>query len=462
MAHPVGHSAYFRSSEDGAEVAFAVADELQGHGLGTILLAHLAQVADEHGIATFEAEVLPQNHRMIEVFRESGFPVEVRSVPGSIHVELPTSFGSEAVKRFEDRDRSAAAAAVGRFIAPRSVAVIGASRERDTVGGQIFHNLLDAGFEGTAYPVNREAEVVQSVRAYRSVGEIPGPIDLAVIAVPAAAVIDVVRECAGQGVPAVVVISAGFAEVGAEGAELQRELLEVCRQGGVRLVGPNCLGVVNTAAGVRLNATFAPRMPEPGNVGFISQSGALGLAFIELSGDRNLGLSSFASVGNRADITANDLLEYWESDPGTDVALLYIESFSDPRRFSRVAPRVGRVKPIVVVKSGRSAAGARATSSHTGAMLAASDVTVDALFQQAGVIRTDSLAEMLDVASMLANQPLPEGRRVAVLTNAGGPGIMCADACEASGLELPPLPAQIQERLSGSCRPRRRSGIRST
>ena len=199
---------------------------------------------------------------------------------------------------------------------------------------------------------------------------------------------------------------------------------------------------------MRLNATFAPRMPEPGNVGFISQSGALGLAFIELSGDRNLGLSSFASVGNRADITANDLLEYWESDPGTDVALLYIESFSDPRRFSRVAPRVGRMKPIVVVKSGRSAAGARATSSHTGAMLAASDVTVDALFQQAGVIRTDSLAEMLDVASMLANQPLPEGRRVAVLTNAGGPGIMCADACEASGLELPPLPTQIQERLS--------------
>jgi acetate---CoA ligase (ADP-forming) len=325
--------------------------------------------------------------------------------------------------------------------------VIGASRERETVGGQTFHNLLEAGFEGTAYPVNREAEVVQSVRAYASIGEIPGQIDLAVIAVPAAAVVEVVRECAEHGVPAVVVISAGFAEVGPEGAERQRQLLEVCREGGVRLVGPNCLGVVNTSPDVRLNATFAPRMPEPGNAGFISQSGALGLAFIELSGDRNLGLSSFASVGNRADITANDLLEYWESDPGTDVALLYIESFSDPRRFSRVAPRVGRTKPIVVVKSGRSQAGARATSSHTGAMLAASDVTVDALFQQAGVIRTDSLAEMLDVASLLANQPLPEGRRVAVLTNAGGPGIMCADACEAAGLELPPLPAEVQERL---------------
>jgi acetate---CoA ligase (ADP-forming) len=444
---PVGHSTYIRSSPEAAEVAFAVADALQGRGLGTILLAHLAEVADEQGISAFFAEVLPENHRMIEVFRESGFPVAVRSEPGSIRVELPTSFSSEALRRFEERDRTAAAAAARRFIEPRSVAVIGASRERETVGGQTFHNLLEAGFEGTAYPVNREAEVVQSVRAYASIGEIPGQIDLAVIAVPAAAVVEVVRECAEHGVPAVVVISAGFAEVGPEGAERQRQLLEVCREGGVRLVGPNCLGVVNTSPDVRLNATFAPRMPEPGNAGFISQSGALGLAFIELSGDRNLGLSSFASVGNRADITANDLLEYWESDPGTDVALLYIESFSDPRRFSRVAPRVGRTKPIVVVKSGRSQAGARATSSHTGAMLAASDVTVDALFQQAGVIRTDSLAEMLDVASLLANQPLPEGRRVAVLTNAGGPGIMCADACEAAGLELPPLPAEVQERL---------------
>ncbi len=446
-AVPLGHGAYFRSSEDRAEVAFAVSDALQGRGLGTIMLAHLAQVAKDNGIETFEAEVLPENHRMIEVFRESGFPVEVRSLPGSIRVELPTSFSPEAMERFEDRDRVAAAAAMGHFISPESVAVVGASRERGTVGGQIFHNLLEGGFAGAAYPVNREAEVVQSVRAFESVGDIPESIDLAVIAVPAPAVNEVARKCAEVGVPAVVVISAGFAEVGREGAERQRELLEICREGGMRLVGPNCLGVLNSASDVRLNATFAPGMPEAGNVGFISQSGALGLAFIELSGDRNLGLSSFASVGNRADITANDMLEYWESDSATDVALLYIESFSDPRRFSRVAPRVGRSKPVIVVKSGRSQAGARATSSHTGAMLAASDVTVDALFQQAGVIRTDSLAEMLDVASLLANQPLPEGRRVAVLTNAGGPGIMCADACEAAGLELPPVPDEIQKRL---------------
>jgi acetyl coenzyme A synthetase (ADP forming)-like protein len=444
---PVGHAGYARISEGTAEVAFAVADVMQGRGLATILLAHLAEVAHERGITAFEAEVLPGNHRMIAVFRDSGLPVEVQSAPGSIQVKLPTSLSSEAVERFEDRDRAAAAAATMHFIEPSSVAVIGASRERDSVGGQTFHNLLEPGFEGTAYPVNRQADVVQSVRAYGSIRELPGPVDLAVIAVPAGAVLEVVRECAAARIPGVVVMSAGFAEVGEEGAELQRKLLAACREGGVRLIGPNCLGVINTAPKVRLNATFAPRMPAPGNVGFVSQSGALGLAFIDLSGDRNLGLSSFASVGNRADITANDLLEYWESDGRTDVALLYIESFSDPRRFSRVAPRVGRTKPVVVVKSGRSRAGARATSSHTGAMLAASDMTVEALFQQAGGIRTDSLAEMLDVASLLASQPLPQGRRVAVLTNAGGPGIMCADACEASGLELPPLPDEVQERL---------------
>jgi acetyl coenzyme A synthetase (ADP forming)-like protein len=446
---PVGHGGYARSSDDSAEVAFAVADIMQGRGLGTILLAHLAEVAQEQGIMAFEAEVLPQNHRMVAVFRDSGLPVELRSAPGSIQVKLPTSLSADAVDRFADRDRAAAAAAVTHFVEAASVAVIGASRERDTVGGQVFHNLLEGEFQGTAYPVNRHAEVVQSVRAYRHVSEIPGPVELGVVAVPANNVVEVVRECASAGVPAVVVMSAGFAETGEEGSERQRQLLAVCREGGVRLVGPNCLGVINTTPDVRLNATFAPRMPASGNVGFVSQSGALGLAFIELSGDRNLGLSSFASVGNRADVTANDLLEYWESDAGTDVALLYIESFSDPRRFSRVAPRVGRSKPVVVVKSGRSQAGARATSSHTGAMLSASDLTVEALFEQAGVIRTDSLAEMLDVASLLANQPLPTGRRVAVLTNAGGPGIMCADACEAAGLELPPLPNEVQAGLRG-------------
>ena len=445
--HVVGHGMYTRSGRERAEVAFAIADELQGHGLGTILLAHLAELADEAGITTFEAEVLPENHRMIEVFRESGFPVETSSAPGSIHVLFPTSFSLQAIERFEERERIAAAAAVARFFEPGSIAVIGASRERGTVGGELFHNLLEAGFGGPVYPVNSAAEVVQSVRAYRSVTEVPGPVELAVIAVPGEAAVGAVRECAAKGVRAVVVISAGFGESGAEGIERQRELLAACREAGIRLVGPNCLGVLATRADAPLNATFAPAMPPAGRAAFVSQSGALGLAMIELATDRSLGISSFASIGNRADITANDLLEYWESDPATDLALLYIESFSDPRRFSHVARRVGRSKPIVAVKSGRTPAGARATSSHTGAMLAASDVTVGALFRQAGVIRTNSLAELLDLASLLANQPLPEGGRVGILTNAGGPGIMCADACEAAGLEVPGLGEETRRSL---------------
>ena len=445
----VAHGNYFGVAPGQAEIAFAIAPGLQGLGLGTLLLAHLAEVAQDNGISVFTAEVMPENHRMIEVFRESGFPAEMSSRPGTIHIELPTSLSDEAVAHFEDRDRIAAQAAIRPFLKPRAVAVIGASREHGTVGGQLFHNALEAGFEGVVYPVNPSADVVQSVRAYPTVTDVPDEVDLAVIAVPAPAVIEVARECADKGVPALVVISAGFAEAGPNGAGLQDRLVEVCRTAGMRLVGPNCLGILNTAEHAQLNVTFAPGTPPRGGVGFATQSGALGLALIDLASDRGLGVSSFASIGNRADITANDFLEYWEEDDATRVALLYIESFSDPRRFSRVARRLGRRLPIVVVKSGRSAAGERATGSHTGALLAASDVTVDALFEQAGVIRTDSLAELLDVAALLENQPLPGGRRVGIITNAGGPGIMCADACEAGGLEVPELPDDMRDRLAG-------------
>ena len=420
---------------------------MQGLGLATLLLAHLAEVAHGNGIGVFFAEVLPQNHRMIEVFRESGFPVETSSAPGSIRMEFSTSFSPEAIRRFEERDRLAAVAAVRHFLEPQTVAVIGASRRRGTVGGEIFHNLLESRFDGVVYPVNPAADVVQSVHAYRCVAEVPGEVDLAVIAVPARSALAVARECAAKRVQALTVISAGFAEIGGEGAKLQRELVEVCRNAGMRLVGPNCLGVINMAEGSRLNATFAPAAPPPGNVGFVTQSGALGLALIDLAADRGLGVSSFASIGNRADITANDFLEYWEGDRATGVALLYIESFSDPRRFSRLARRIGREMPIAAVKSGRSVSGERGTSSHTGALLSASDVTVDALFEQAGVIRTETLAELLDVASLLASQPLPRGPRVGIVTNAGGPGIMCADACEAAGLQVPELPDSIRDSL---------------
>jgi Acyl-CoA synthetase (NDP forming) len=444
----VGQGIYLGTAPGEAEIAFTIAQDLQGLGLGTLLLAHLAEVAQENGISVFVAEVMPENHRMVEVFRESGFPVEMSSRPGTIHVELPTSFSDQATSRFEDRDRLAAQAAIRPILEPRAVAVIGASREHGTVGGQLFHNALESGFEGVVYPVNPSADVVQSVRAYPSIAEVPDDVDLAVIAVPAAAVLGVAGECADKGVPALVVISAGFAETGPDGAELQRRLVEICRAAGMRLVGPNCLGILNTAERAQLNVTFAPDTPPRGHVGFATQSGALGLALIDLASDRGLGVSSFASIGNRADITANDFLEYWEEDDDTLVALLYIESFSDSRRFSRIARRLGRQMPIVVVKSGRSAAGERATSSHTGALLAASDVTVDALFEQSGVIRTETLAELLDVASLLENQPLPNGPRVGIITNAGGPGIMCADACEAGGLEVPDLPQEVRDELS--------------
>jgi len=361
---------------------------------------------------------------------------------------MPTSLSSEALERFERREQVAATAAMHTFFAPRSVAVIGASRRRGTVAGELFHNLLAAGFNGPVYPVNPNAPVVQSVLAYKSVLDVPGPVDLAVLVVPAPCVVQAARQCATKGVRAIVVISAGFAETGPEGGERQRELLAVCRAAGMRLIGPNCLGILNTDPEVRLDATFGPVVPLPGRVGFLSQSGALGLAIIDYANALGLGLSSFVSVGNKADISGNDLLHFWEQDDRTGLVLLYLESFGNPRKFARIARRVARTKPVLAVKSGRSAAGARATSSHTGALLAASDVTVAALFHQAGVIRTDTLAELFDVASLFANQPTPGGRRVGIVTNAGGPGIMCADACEAGGLEVVQLSDQLRARLA--------------
>jgi acetate---CoA ligase (ADP-forming) len=443
----VAHAAYARMNERKAEVAFLVADAWQERGISTILLAHLAEVADHHGIATFLAEVLPHNHRMIGVFRASGFPVDMRSTPDAIEIELPTSLKAEGVKRFQERDRIAAVAAARAFFAPRSVAVIGASRHRGTVGGEILHNLLAAEFQGVVYAVNRDATVVQSLPGYRSIGDIGAPVDLAVVAVPAESVVPVAHECAVAGVRALLVISAGFGEAGEEGAGRQHELVEVCRERGMRLVGPNCLGVINTAPEVRLNATFAPRRPARGRIGFMSQSGSFGIAIIEAAERLGVGLSSFVSVGNKVDLTGNEFLQYWEGDRSTDVAMLYLESVANPRKFARLARRIGRRKPVLVVKSGRSAAGARATSSHTGARISASDVTVEALFEQAGVIRADTLHELFQVAALVTKQPIPRGERVVIVTNGGGPGIMCADACQANGVVVPPLSPEVRAGL---------------
>ena len=446
----VAHAGWERERDhpERAEVALVIDDEFQGRGLGTILLGQLAVSARGKGVELLVAEVLPGNHRMIQVFRDSGFGVRVRSLSGVLMVEIPTLLTPDALRRFDEREEQAAAAALRKVLAPRSVAVIGASRRRGTVGGELFHNLLAAGFTGPVYPVNPKAAAVQSVPAYPAVDQIAGPVDLAVLAVPAEQVVPVARACAAKGVGALVVLSAGFAESGPEGAERQRELLGVCRQAGMRLIGPNCLGVLNTDPKVRLDATFGPTLPQRGRVGFGSQSGALGLAIVDYANQLGLGLSSFVSMGNKADVSGNDLLGYWQDDPDTDMVLLYLESFGNPRKFARFASRLARTKPIVAVKAGRSVAGARASSSHTGALLAASDVSVDALFRQAGVIRTDTLSELFDVAKLLAAQPAPAGRRVAIVTNAGGPGILCADTCEAAGLRVPAFSEGLRSRLA--------------
>jgi len=431
------------------EVALAIADSYQGQGLGTILLGQLAEAAAQRGTLEFEARVMPQNHKMLDVFRQSGFPIEFKYEMGEISIEFPTSLSPEALERFERREQTAAIAAMRSFLTPRSVAVIGASSTRGSIGAEVFHNLLATEFAGPVYPINPGAGVVGSVVAYPTVGDVPGPVDLAVIVVPAALVLAVARQCGSKGVRALIVISSGFAETGDEGRDRQRELLGLCREFGMRLIGPNCMGIMNVSPEVRLNATFAPTFPPHGRVAFSSQSGALGLAVIDYASSLGLGLSSFVSVGNKADISGNDIIQYWEEDPDTDLILLYLESFGNPRKFARITRRVGRTKPIIAVKSGRSSAGARATSSHTGALLAASDVTVDALFAQAGVIRTDTLAEMFEVASLLANQPPPAGPRVGIISNAGGLGILCADACEAGGLEVPAFPDATRDRLTG-------------
>lgn len=324
---------------------------------------------------------------------------------------------------------------------PRTVAVVGASRGGG-VGASVMRNLL-AGFSGRAYPVNPHASSIAGSPCYATVADIPTAIDLAVIAVPARAVDDAVDDCIRAGVAGIVLITAGFGETGDEGRRCEAALRDKVRRAGIRMIGPNCLGIVTTDPAIRLNASFAPAMPTTGPVAFASQSGALGLAILEATERLGVGISSFVSTGNAADVSFADLLEYWEADPRTKVILLYAETFAEPRQFAEVARRVSRTKPIVVLKSGRSAAGARAASSHTGA-LAQQDALVDAMLRDAGVLRAETLEDLFATAALLAYQPLPRGARVAVLTNAGGPGILAADACAASGLTMAqPAPATI-------------------
>jgi acetate---CoA ligase (ADP-forming) len=442
----IGDARYVRSADPArAEVAFAVVDEHQGRGVATVLLEHLSRIARAVGIVEFEADVLGDNNRMLEVFAKSGFRVKRASAAGVIHLAFPTAETEEFIAASQARGREAAAHSVAWILQPKSVAVIGASRERTKLGGAIFANLREGGFNGTLYPVNRAAGEIEGIRSFASLDAIGQPIDLAVIAVPAASVEAEIDRCARAGVHAVIVISAGFGEADAAGRELEVRIRNLTRRSGMRLVGPNCMGVVNTEPAVQLNATFSPVPPPAGNIGIFSQSGALGIMIFAHLRERHLGISSFVAAGNRADVSNNDLMAYWASDANTAVIVLYLESVGNPRNFAQVARDTAAIKPIVAVKSGRTAAGKRAASSHSAA-LANRDVAVDALFAQAGVIRADTLEALFDVVALLATQPLPMGPRVAVVSNAGGPAVLLTDACDAQGLTLPELkPATIAE-----------------
>ncbi len=429
---------------DEAEVAFLVDDAHQGRGLGTLLLEHLAVVAREEGIARFVADTLPDNTKMLRIFHEAGFGDERRFADGVVRVAFRIEPTDASLAAVDERERHATARSVRRLLHPESVAVVGANRRRGTVGRALLDRLLSSGFDGPIYPVNPEARHVASVRAYRSVLEIPDRVDLAVVAVPAASVGAVAEQCAQKHVTGLVVVSSGFAELGPAGEARERKLVSEARLHGMRLIGPNCTGVLNADPSVRLNATFSP-MPVAGSLGLVAQPGGLGIVVLDEVERRGLGVSTFVSLGNKADVSSNDVLQYWDDDPATDVCAMYIETFGNPRVFARVARRVASRKPVVVVKSVRTLAGARAAG--TG-VLVEDDRLSEALFGQTGVIRTNTLEELFDVVQLLASQPLPPGPGVAIVGNTGGPSVLAADACSAANLEVVALDGATRARLA--------------
>ncbi len=415
-----------------AEVAFLVQDAHQGRGIGQLLLEHLAQAGRERGIEKFVAEILPENHAMIRTFKDAGYQVSSAFEDGVMGLEFDIDPTDTAIDVMNQREHRAESASIERFFRPRSVAVIGASRHQETVGHLLVRNLVLGDFTGRVHVVNPSADAVAGMPAYNSVSEIPGEVDVAIVAVPANAVQDVVLDCAAKGVHGLVVISSGFAETGDEGRQRQRRLVGLSRSYGLRLIGPNALGVINTDPEVQINASLSSVMPPRGRAGFFCQSGALGTAILENVQNRGLGLSTFVSAGNRADVSGNDLLQYWEEDDATEVVLLYLESIGNPRKFSRIARRVSRRKPIIAVRSGRSSQGV--PMGHAVRKIAAPSEAVDAMFRQAGVIQVDTLEEMFDVAQFLAHQPLPRGRRVAIVGNSDALGLLAADASASEGL----------------------------
>jgi acyl-CoA synthetase (NDP forming)/GNAT superfamily N-acetyltransferase len=434
-----------RPGEADAELSLAVADAWQGQGVGTGLIERLVGCARRDGLDALWALMLPGNHRMREVVRDLGCEVQQQSAPGELLVRISTrdddGLEDAAIARFA----RSAAASLEPLMRPRSVAVVGASRDPRSPGGAVLRALLRESSDVSVIPVNRSAGRVAGRPAVRSLGEVEEVVDLAVVAVPAAGVPAVAREAAARGVRGLVVLSAGFAEAGAEGAALEEEILHVVRTAGMRLVGPNCLGLWRGGPdGVA--ATFAPSAPPAGAIGLASQSGGLGLAAFAHCTRRGVGLSSFVSLGNAADVSAADLLAWWENDEATRVALLYLEGFGDARRFARLARRVSRSTPVVALKAGRGPAGRRGGGSHTAA-LAADEPLTDALFDLAGVVRVETLEDLLEAGEVLAGQPPPAGHRVGILSNVGGPGILAADACEVHGLTVPALSPRVAEGL---------------
>lgn len=443
----VGVASYEREPDtDRAEFAVIVDDRHHGRGIGTLLLEHLAGHARRQGVLQLTGDVLAENAAMLRVARDLVTTRLTAPQAGVVEVRVPTELDEAALEAVDARERTAGHRSLVPLLAPRSVAVIGAGRRPGGIGHEVLRSIVEHGFTGSVYPVNGHATEVAGVRAYPSVAAIPGTVDLAVVAVPAVSVRGVVAECATAGVRAMVILTSGFGESDAAGRAEQAELVRIARRHGLRLVGPNCLGVLNTDAQVKLAATFAADVPPAGGLAVASQSGAVGIAVLDHAARTGIGISSFVSLGNKADVSGNDLLTYWYDDPATEAVALYLESFGNPRKFSRIARALARRKPVLAVKSGRSEGGRRAGASHTAAA-AAPDVAVDSLFAQAGVIRTDTLGELLDAARMMVGQPLPAGNRVAVVGNAGGVNVLAADAADAAGLTVPELSSATVARL---------------
>ncbi|MGW8671327.1 GNAT family N-acetyltransferase [Streptomyces niveus] len=427
---------------DEAEVAFLVQDAHQGRGIASALLEHIAAVARERGIRRFAAEVLPANNKMIKVFRDAGFTQKRNFEDGSVRLVLDLEPTAESLAVQRGREQRAEARSVQRLLGPSSVAVVGAGRTSGGVGRAVLRNLLDGGFTGRVYAVNLalppDLAEIDGVPAVRSLAEIREPVDLAIVAVPAERVPDVVADCGEHGVQGLVVLSAGYAESGPAGRERQRELVRQARSYGMRVIGPNAFGVINTAPEVRLNASLAPEPPERGRIGLFTQSGAIGIALLAGLVRRGAGLSTFISAGNRADVSGNDFLQYWHDDPDTDVVLLYLESIGNPRKFTRLARRTGAIKPVVVAKGARHSGSA--PPGHAVPVTRIPDATVSALLSQAGVIRADTVTELVDAGLLLSTQPLPAGPHVAILGNSESLGLLTYDACLTEGLRpLPPL-----------------------